>query len=439
MATVLNAFQFLAVALAIACASASLEGAQDPVGEGRAYKPDIQQLIERLDHDDPAIRSEAGAAIAALGTRAFTALERAHLHPSPEVRARAADLLYQNEEYVFRCFLRHPDFPEIRRLWDGLIDTAILKRQIPKPLWNSYNGRGRRTARYDRALLLDALPVRRLSSAPRSPSEVLRLLRETGATALNLLAGRYGVAGEVPEMIMKSQWVRSGLPKDLVPRLLAQEPDPATFDEVYGILTQRDIGLGGLISELSRTDGNVVLRLLVHLRRRPMDAPMSMPLTTEEALKQVLNGPWMQGMAEGIGRASTHIRNPDKSRDPLEIVCYFAAERYPAKGPSEQAYEALRWLDVVLGREYFRMRLQRPAQPQLPPKYRTEPPSGSEELFGGVRNLLAGKGDELDVALALVPYKVERFWAVGDRQCLIALMAHLAELIVEEVKSSNPD
>ena len=159
----------------------------------------------------------------------------------------------------------------------------------------------------------------------------------------------------------------------------------------------------------------------------------------EEALKQAFNGPWMKGMAEGIGRASANIRHPDKSSDPVEFVRYFAAERYPQKGHLEQAYEALRWLDVVLGREYFLWQLQRAAQPQLPPKHGTKPPSGSEELFGGVRDLLADKEDELDVALALVPYKVERFWEVGDRQCLIEVMAHLAELIVEEVKSSNPD
>ena len=56
-----------------------------------------------------------------------------------------------------------------------------------------------------------------------------------------------------------------------------------------------------------------------------------------------------------------------------------------------------------------------------------------------MRELLPGKEDELDVALAILPANMDASLEVDERQVPAAIMAHLAELIVEEVKKGKPN
>lgn len=306
----------------------------------------LQSPVERLDDDDPDIREEAMAALARDGSRAMGDLERALCHHSLEVRARAADLLIRLPEHSWRLLAMEQ--PLLAPLWNALIDSLVLKKPVPAELWEKL-GCGEKQE-------LEVLVERtgRIQVMSHAPAWIARRFMEEGTAALRRLGDLHGVEGR-KETASRADQLRlaSCAVPDLPERLARFGADDDALEEIHAaILLGRDTSLAEVFNDLSPEDWDLVLRFLVHLRRRPGAAAAKPPGSREEALQLLAKGPW----AAGIGRALRAAVN----REGLELLEKEAEERAPEPHGDwrhlEQVHRELGRLDSALARRGYHLR-----------------------------------------------------------------------------------
>ena len=262
-------------------------------------------LIDRLGHDDPAVRAEAFEALEKKGSAAVPELRRALTHRSPEVRARATDLLRHLPPFQGSHLLRHPEFARAKRIWNGLIGCLIHKDPVPAALWKEL---GDLAIHHEQEAVCSGEGI-----APHPEAWILAQLAESGGKDLRFLAQKYGVEGMKDDLLVARQGAKmKPLPPDLFPRLAALRPDWDTLEEVYGsLLILRNQGLASWMNAFADRDWDTALLFLVRIRRRP-DAKPATPLGKEGITKQIRRGPIVRGIARGLGRA---FANPGKKYD----------------------------------------------------------------------------------------------------------------------------
>lgn len=329
------------------------------------------EWIDRLGDDDPAVRDAASVALHQMGSRAEAQLERALLHPSLEVRGRAADLLDRLPEYVLRTLPRRQEHAEFRRRWNAVIDATIWKRPIPKELWDEICG--------DEGELVELNGC--IQERPHSPLEILHELNAQAAVMLRHLIDRVGLDAQVEVSRRRERGeAHEAAYRYLLPLLLKAEPDSECFEEIYGtiaLLEQEHHSPFG--EDWSREDRATAIRLLVDLRRRPGAPPLVPPKTREEALDLARRGPIVRGIADALGRSfANRGRGFQKMQQELEKVerdgDFFAHQEL------RLMYDRLFCLDREIGRHFYNPDLLGPAKAALPARH-APVPEKHEPLF----------------------------------------------------------
>jgi hypothetical protein len=252
-------------------------------------------------------------------------------------------------EDSLKWILNRPEFPAVRSLWNGIIDALIAKQPIPPALWKVF-GREEQEAE---ALRPDFGPP-----GPREGAWILARLKEDGARAFNTLARIYGVAGRKPE---RHAWKDENfglhaLPGGLATRLLEIGVDETTFDELYGtILMMNEHNWALWFHSLNGEGWEVVLQILVHLRKKDGAKPMAPPVGREEAWRLASRGPWIRGIASALGRAFAAEKEGKVIRcggQRLECIPVLKADP-PSTWELAEIYRRMVRIDRKIGLEYF--------------------------------------------------------------------------------------
>lgn len=326
--------------------------------------------IDRLGDDDPALRDQASAELRGMGSRAVPDLELALFHRSPEVRARAADLLDLDADYVLRTLERRPEFAEFRRRWNALIDGVIWKRPIPKDLWEELG---------DPVVELREIS-RAIQERPHSPLDILRELNDQAAGGLRIQAEKVGIQGADPELLSSRSQV-AGRVGDLIAPLIAAHADAESFEEIYGtlfVLEREGVFFG--CDQWGWADRRQAVGFLVDLRRRQGAPPLAPPRTVEEALALARRGPILRGMADGLGRAFANRGRGLQMLQELEKVEKRRLNLWPA---FFRVYDRLLALDQQIGLQFYHPDLLAPAHAAIPSRH-APVPEKHEDLFGRV-------------------------------------------------------
>jgi hypothetical protein len=307
------------------------------------------ELLRQLDDDDPARRDAASRAIRRLGPRILPDLERAMGDASPEVRCRLSDLRNRLPEVRLRSILQNPGYVEVRRRWNAVIDAVVWKRPLPAALWLE--------------LAAEKTELRELEDPrPHAPAEILAKLRECAAQILRQLVWEVGVEGMDPELSgggMQGAVVFH----DFLPVVLQAEPDPVSFEEVYGTLMSLQFEWRPpLWNYWDPEDLQTAVRILVQIRRRTDREPVSPALSRDEALKLASRGPLVRGIADAVGRSIANRR---------QVARHSSQDLMEGKTDAEPSglrdvYDVLIWLNVEIGHRYCSMDLLRPAQREIP-------------------------------------------------------------------------
>jgi hypothetical protein len=305
---------------------------------------DLGRVIALLDHDDPAVRDRAISALALAGVRVRAVLVAARPSSSVEQRGRIDELLDRLPGAVEAGILRHPQAPLLKKYWDAVFDALREKKPLPGAIWLDLMGRDEVTP----PACWDMAEWEHRGS--HSADWLAHALAEEARWALVSLTSWAGVEGLEVELDAPPV-AEFTLPTDLFDRLVALQPDPITLEETYLTLLQlHGRGLLGRFRRFSARDWDAALGVLVALRRRAAPTPLALPETQEEALRTTASGPWMKGLAHGLGRA---LAGPGYlSKDRLERTAR-PPRRSEKAGPLERAYLGLAELEIRLGRRYF--------------------------------------------------------------------------------------
>ncbi len=343
----------------------------------QASHSDVSRSIALLDDDDPDVRDRASGALERLGGRAWPALEAARLSGSSEARSRIDDLLERMPEFVEAAVMRHRRFPLLKKYWDGIFEALREKRPIPGALWLDLMDRDE----VDPPDSWDMADWEHRGS--HSPGWLGRVLIEEGRWALASLSSLVGIEAldleaEVPPT------ADYPLPEDLFHRLVRLRPDAATFEEVYlTVLILHSRGLLGRFRFFSSRDWDVVLGVLVTLRRRAGEASVELPKSTEEAIQGIARGLWMKGLSHALGRAMATPGYLSKermigSRRALGVL----TRGRKGDEPLERVYAGLVDLEMRIGRRYFQPERLKSARLRLPTPEQCLPDCASECFRG---------------------------------------------------------
>ena len=321
--------------------------------------------FELLNDDAPSVRDEAYLQIAALGSEAIPKLKSLLDHPYPEVRLRAGALLRRLPEYAWERLSVQAEYNVIAQLWDGAIDAVIAKRPIPKELWIMAGGGDFGVAKEQQETLTKPIDLDRRQD--HSVEWIAGHLLEEGARAVLRIGRAYGMMGDpIRRDILKEASQKAffgdSLPINPLETASALGAGSVTLEEVCAVfILFPEVRDQPWINELSERDWRLIIEFLVRLRCRPGE----LPVTPDEALKSVSQGPWVCGIADGIGRAFVN----GGSKNALGTVCRIKRkERFRESpwGVLWDTYEELGELEEELGRRFFTPGCLRNVRPSLP-------------------------------------------------------------------------
>jgi hypothetical protein len=149
--------------------------------------------------------------------------------------------------------------------------------------------------------------------------------------------------------------------------VLEAEPDPVSFEEVYGTLVTLQVeAMLPSWSEWIPEDLQTAIRILVQVRRRKDLEPVLPNLSRDEALKLACRGPLVQGMGDAVGRSIANRRRAVRyAQQDLEP---WPKETEQRPSALREVYDLLLQLNVEIGHRYCSTDLLRPARREVPEK-----------------------------------------------------------------------
>jgi hypothetical protein len=321
-----------------------------------------ETLVRRLDSDAPDVRDAASAELARRGSEALPFLEKLLSHPSLEVRCRARELLLRLPEYALERWKSLQGYPLAARVWNALVEAVVAKRPIPAKVWEEIGGD---TEAQELRLQVEVL------KEDHSIPWLLETLLETGVEGIRWSACRVGIDGKCVQILRArlEYAVERRASEDLMNALVRAGAGEEAFEEVYATFLQlRKQGLIQKLGACSKSDWEKMALFLAHLRKRPGQKAAAPPKTREEAVRRVLRGPWVRGIADALGRAFANdggIEAPHSaSRPPNDRIRILCTGTW---GELKAVYDTLHELECNLGGVYYQSSLLRASDTALPP------------------------------------------------------------------------
>jgi hypothetical protein len=301
---------------------------------------DTADLIRQLDDDDPEVREAATFRLRNRGPRIVPQLEEALNHPSPEVRSRIEELLQAHSAYALRPMLRHVDFPLAARIWNAVVECLVQKRPVPKKFAQLF---------FEEERGVRVKELRKLDDSPSEPRCLVEFMIACGTDALHEINLLYGVRGEERPTRGMAKLCRALHRYDLKRALVKFGADRESFEEVYAtVRILEDRYWASSLFEVGDRNWDLILRFLVHLRKRPGSPTVVLPRTELDCRRFLEQGPWMRGLADGLRRAVSHPGDRSK-----RIEERLKESRELPADALDEAYGLLLSLDRRISDTYF--------------------------------------------------------------------------------------